>query len=193
MKTEEEVQKRLLKLRNRRLRQFCSSARAKKPENCVHNICHAPMPYSPSNAVETELEIAPRQVSTSIHTNKPQTIRLCVYGSENPGTWNGDICDSDDVALACNKFSHKVSEEEATAAFNATMADDEYVLKNHSDIAALQWVLETRVHSSPVSTWTKICILVDRFKVWLKSFSLKKEKPKELPELPEGIWEDDAK
>lgn len=192
MKTADEVRKRLEKLRTRCLRQHCATASAKKPSNCIHNIEHIPRPQKAR--MPTEVEKAPRVITTLVVIQPESPVRLCMYGSENPATWNGDICDDDATAASCQHFEPRVTEDQAVREFDDLMADDEYVVKNHADIAALQWVLGERVYRTPLSVW-------DRFLLWVDSFMRRVVRPPPRlpkfsrghltdPDPPEELWQD---
>jgi len=192
MKNVDEVRKRLEKLRTRYLRQHCSTVRAKKPQNCVHNVLHTPRPQK--KQVLTEVERAPRVVTTLVIMRPESPVRLCMYGSENSATWNGDLCDGDAVAQNCPYFEAKLSEEQAAIEFEELMADDEHVVKHYGDVAALQWVLGERVYRVPLSAW-------GRFLLWIDGFMRNTMRP--VPRLsksdrghlldpgpPEELWQD---
>jgi hypothetical protein len=157
VKTPEEVRRRLLKLRARYLKKFCTQVCSKRHQNCIYNVEHLHTSSS-KDTVPTEVEIAPRIVSTLIVIEPNLPIRLCTYGSERPDLWNGDICDDDETAKKCPYFVAKVSEGQAVDEFNTLMADDDYVLENYKDMATLQWVLSDRVHRMPLSLWDRIIL-----------------------------------
>lgn len=113
--------------------------------NCVYNKEHLPrkLPYSLSDPT-TELEIAPRKVTTLVVIQEEKSVRLCTYGSESPADWSGDICDSDDVSAGCRLFEPLIGPDEAADDFMSLLKDDKYVYENLRDLAALQWALEDR-------------------------------------------------
>jgi hypothetical protein len=186
MKTADEVRGRLEKLRIRYLRQYCAAVRARLPHNCVHNCVH--MPTLQKTSLPTEVELAPRIVSTLVVMEPQIPVRLCLYGSDKPDMWNGDVCDADETARECPHFEARVTEEQAVAEFEGLMADDSYVLDNHKDVAALQWVLGERVFRIPLSLW-------DRFAIWLdRALRFHRKPVGRLPpaELPGDLWHVDA-
>lgn len=185
MKTSGEIKRRLEKLRLRYLRQYSSATQSKKPENCVHNVEHSPR--LPDSKLPTEFEISPRIVSTLV-VIQPEivSIRLCTYGSDNPETWNGTVCDSEEVSKSCPFFQPVKSEDQANEEFEKLLADDAYVLKHYKDIAVLQWVLNYRVFKSPLSIWGK-------FLIWAGKIFRKRLKLPQLVEnkdVPKGLWKD---
>lgn len=185
MKSKEEINRRLRKLRLRYGRQYLTKTQFRKPENCVHNHEHFPRKTGPT--VEIETELAPR-VSVSLVMIRPdESIRLCMYGSEDPATWNGDLCHNDDTASRCKMFRPRVSMDEAKQEFINLLADDTFVYDNYRDIAALQWVIGDRVHSQPWSFIERALLVWDKLLVRLR---IKIAPALALPELPERIWDD---
>lgn len=186
MKSQEAIRHRLEKLRTRYLRSHCALVRDKKPQNCVYNYEHKPFGVR-EKGVPIEYELAPR-VSISLVVIQPdRPVRLCTYGSEKPDTWNGDLCDQDDIARKCKKFKHRVSEEGAIQSFNDLMLDDPYVLENYRDIAALQWVLGERVATMPLSWFDRILLFFDA--VVSRIFRQKGVAASaELEQIPENLW-----
>lgn len=185
MKTRDEIDRRLEKLRSRYLRQHVSASQTRRPCNCVHN--HEHVPTAPPRRSHTSSDIAPRKTTTLVVLRETQTsIRLCMYGSEDIQNWPGDVCDTDDTARACPYFRPRVSQDAAVEEFRGLLADDKHVLQTYPDVAALQWVLDSRVHDVPqpwherVRTW------------WSKLFA---RTPKALPAPatpdaePDGLWD----
>lgn len=162
MKSAEAIAKRLKNLRFRYAKQYIKNSQDRCHRNCVHNHEQAPLKPLQYSRTPVEHERAPRQSVTLIMIEDPKPLRLCMYGSHNPATWEGDICDNDAKARDCKWFDPKVKLQEAEEKFNELMSDDAYVLEHYPDIAALQWVLDTRVHSKPLS-------LLEQFKLrWLR-------------------------
>lgn len=192
MKTVDEVRKRLEKLRFRCLRQHVRLISSKKPQNCVHNFEHVPHPQR--NEIPTEVEMVPRVVSTLVVIQPEKPIRLCMYGSDKPESWNGDVCDVDDTAQICPYFKSRVSEERAVEEFDLLMVDDDYVFEHHKDIATLQWVLGERIHRTPLSTWEKFLLWFDGFmrRIVRPAPRLSKFSRGHLmdPDPPEELWRD---
>jgi hypothetical protein len=172
MKTKEDIQKRLEKLRLRYLRQYVSKANLKSHENCVYNLNQAPLNYKPE--VPLELSLAPR-VSTTLLVIQPESpIRLCMYGSENPSTWSGDICNDDIKSSSCPYFKPITEESSVVDSFNDLLKDDEFVANNYKDIAALQWVIDDRIHRTSLSVVSKFVLFVDNlFRFFKNRFSRK--------------------
>lgn len=183
MKTRDDVERRLKKLRTRYAHRHVQRSQERRPGNCVYNEEHAPRKLEPS--VPVEHQMAPRSQVTLVVLNEDRPVRLCMYGAES-GKWPGNICDSDGVARSCPMFKPRTSVEEARHGFMEGLADDEHVFNNYRDMATLQWVLGERVHGWPLSWWERLWLFV-------MGFFARTAKP--LPRGPEhtieGLWDDD--
>lgn len=188
MKTPEEIRKRLEKLRVRYCKNFFSEVRSKKPHNCVHNAEHHPSKRKP--VLPTEVELAPRIVTTLVVIQPDSPIRLCMYGSEKPDLWNGDVCDDDATAASCPYFEAKISEDEANDEFNKLMADDAYVLEHYKDVATLQWVLNERVYETELSFWGRLTLWFGR--IFHRSRQRQNLLPEKTEEVDGDLWDVDA-
>jgi len=146
MKTKTEIETRLLKLNNRYKHDFLTDKTSKYPENCKHNLYYTPNRLNYSHS-ENDTKLSPRNTNSLVIFQEDEPIRICTYGSVNPDKWNGNICDSDDISSDCPYFSCKHSQEELNIQWEETIKNDEIVLDSYPDIAALQWVLNTRVYS----------------------------------------------
>ncbi len=145
MKTESIVRRRLERLRSRYLRKHVLASRERRHLNCIHNVEHRPIGrLTVSDPVPTEYERAPRRQHTLIVIREDQPVRLCMYGSESPADWPGDVCDSDSISSRCPMFRPLRTEEEASSDFKELLLDDKFVQSNYRDLAALQWVLDVR-------------------------------------------------
>jgi len=207
VKSEEEVLRRLRKLRGRYARQYLRRSQDRLHRNCVHNREHVGtrtvsdgpedgVPMRIRGGEDVEGLVAPdrrvrfgRAVSLVVLREEPSSVRLCMYGAEDPALWAGEVCDSDEKAASCPMFSPSVRKEDAMAAFKELMRDDAYVYENYRDVAALQWVLEDRVHHHRPG-------LLERLVHWFVARRAKVPKP--LPALPEptdremeDLWKDD--
>lgn len=135
MKTQIEIERRLIKLTNRHKKRHLGANLSKLPENCKYNYLHEP------NTLEYNSSLDDSDV-VKISEDKP--VRICMYGSENPAKWNGDICDTKEVSSGCGYFCPKKSADQLSAEFNEMITDDGYTIENYSDVAALQWVVNDR-------------------------------------------------
>lgn len=135
--------------------------------------------------MDTQFEIAPRKQVTLILLKDESSVHLCMYGAENPSSWTGDVCESDQVARACAMFKPRVGLDEARASFLESLVDDEFTFNNYRDVATLQWVLGERVHEYPISVW-------ERFLFWIRK-TFWRPSPPNLPSShfrPEDLWYD---
>ena len=185
MKTKEEVEKRLKKLRVRYAKKYVDASQQRVHMNCLFNREHVPTSVRRAPAQGEELPMVPRRQVTLVVLKDDAAVRLCMYGADDPARWSGDVCDDDATARSCKMFKPSVDMDQAKAEFLDLMADDEYVFDNYRDVATLQWVLGERVHGMPLS-W------IERLGFWLQS---KLSKPsKQTPLLPQGdlpgdLWE----
>jgi len=187
VKTKDEIERRLTKLRTRYAHKHVDLSQQRKHLNCVYNHAHKPN-GNPKN-LDTELEIAPRKQVTLLVIQDEQPIHLCMYGSDDPASWPGNICDDDAISRSCKMFQPKVSLDQARQEFIDKLSDDEYVFNNYRDMATLQWVLGKRVHEVPLTLW-------ERFVFWFKSKLFKPQVPVAIlppADLPSDIWQDTNK
>jgi len=189
VKSQEAISRRLRNLRLRYAKQHVKESQARCHRNCTYNHEQpnlSPLKYSRNGVPEIEYERSPRKSVTLVVLQDQVPTRLCMYGSQNPSTWSGDICDNDDIAKSCKYFQAKVGEEEARRQFMEKLEDDEYVYDNFRDIAALQWVLDDRVASHPLT-------ILERLSLWfsrIRNRPAPMEKDPPVPELPENLWDD---
>jgi len=190
VKTQEEIEKRLRKLRERYARKYVDASQQRAHANCVFNHRHDPPPSSTAAAPRDEdLPMVPRRHVTLVVLRDDSAVHLCMYGAEDPARWAGDVCDDDATARSCKLFKPSVDMDQAKSEFLDLMADDEYVFDNYRDVATLQWVLGERVHGMPLS-W------IERLGFWFRS---KLSKPsKQTPLLPQGdlpgdLWDSPAR
>jgi hypothetical protein len=171
VKSREEIEKRLKKLRVRYARKHILGSQQRLHKNCVFNREHVP-PSLPERRQGPDVHMVPRRQVTLVVLRDEAPIRLCMYGSEDASKWRGDVCDDDSVARSCKLFKASVGLEEAKQEFLDRLADDRFVFDNYRDVATLQWVLGVRVHEIPLSVW-------DRLSLWLSIFFFRR--PKALP------------
>jgi hypothetical protein len=131
-----------------------------------------------------DAEMASKRSITLLVIQPDEPARLCSYGSQDPSSWNGVICDDDNITKACPMFQPLVDSEQARVEAETLLADDEWVLTNMKDVAALQWVLGDRVYKKGLN-WFQ------RLKLWIQVKMTRVPKPIFLPELPANIWDDD--
>lgn len=157
----------------------------RRPDNCSYNYKHTPTPR-PASRQAIEPEIQPRRSTTLVVIQPEVPVRICMYGSEDIVNWPGDVCDKDETAQSCPKFKPIVSSEEVRQKAHALLADDEWVFENMKDVAALQWVVNDRIHRYRPS-------LFQRLLLWIKVRMLKVPPAKPtapLPEIPSNFWDE---
>jgi len=186
VKNQEDIEKRLRKLRVRYANKYASASQERKHLNCVFNEVHETrdLPYTRTKSIE--MPIAPRdQVTLVVFHGRQDVTHLCMYGSDS-NKWQGSMCDSDDIAKSCSMFKPRVDAQTAKDEFLELVANDEYVFNNYRDVATLQWVLGERIHEVPLTN-------LERFVLWVKCFFIRVLKPSAtvpLPSLPKDLWDD---
>lgn len=168
MKTTEEIQSRLLKLRKRHLSNYISKHNSRLPHNCIHNYNHLPAPLP--NISDIEEKSVPRRSVSLIIIQEEKPIRICTYGSNDPANWNGDICDSELVSANCPYFTPSKEQHTLSQEFDEILSNDQKTLQEYPDVAALQWVLNDRVSRMNWSFkiwWVSLLMRITRyFRSW---------------------------
>lgn len=142
MKHQEEIRHRLEKLYERHQKNYVSKYIRKSPQNCKHNLLHTSSDLIYKS--EVELSISPRSTNSLVVIQDNVPIRICTYNSNDPGLWNGDICDDDETAEQCSYFEPLANIENLKARFQMVLLDDKETQREYPDIASLQWVLDIR-------------------------------------------------
>lgn len=187
MKTRDDIEKRLRKLRLRYAHKYVLKSQERRHRNCAFNEIH-PVGEAPYTVTQSrELERAPRrQVTLVVLNDELDGVGLCMHNASDSSKWEGNTCDSDDVSRSCPLFKPRASAEEAKNGFLELVADDEYVFENYRDVATLQWVLGERVHELSLSWW-------ERLVLWVRTAFLRVAKPTPLlppAPLPKDLWDD---
>lgn len=185
MKTHEEIEKRLFSLYHKYENLYVKDNLRPSPDNCSHNLLHTPATLIPRPR-DLEMKLAPRKQTTLVVIDgPPRPIRICTYGSDNPESWNGDICDTEEHASQCPYFTPAESAEDLRERFRVLMADDEFVFENYKDVMALQWATGHRIqwaleNSTPESSpafyvvwWTVLLSALTRWTSRTKSLPSK--------------------
>lgn len=193
MKSEDKILDRLKKLRIKYARKYVSETQDRSHQNCLHNCINGPMTFTKSDYKEFvktpvdshDLSRSPTKMETLVVIQPQAPVRLCMLGPDgsSTNTWSGVICDSDEVSRSCPMFTPGTSPEQAREDFLNLLENDEYVFDNYKDLAALQWVIDDRIHKTPFSLWDRVVMWFHSKLFWLK----KSEKRKELP-LPSDLW-----
>lgn len=157
MKTEKEIEQRILKLRTRYELRYVDSHIRRTPSNCIHN--HLENNVDLKTGIDVEHELAPRMSTTLVIIQPPKPVRLCMLNASSMNEWNGTICDTDDISKKCKQFALVKSVDQLHQGFTDTLSDDSKTLSLYPDIAALQWVIDDRAHHKP-PTWIDKLIMV---------------------------------
>lgn len=187
MKTKEDIEKRLKKLRLRYAHKYIQNSQERKHLNCVFNEVHQTSALSYARTQAIEMPVAPKEQATIVvFQNKNDGLtHLCMYESNDAKNWQGLTCDSDEVSSSCSMFKPRTNVQDAKQEFLNLLVDDEYVFDNYRDVATLQWVLGERIHDVPLS-------LLDRLSIWVRSLFIRVPKPitKNLLSLSDDLWND---
>jgi hypothetical protein len=167
LKTQEDIESRLIKLSTRHKRLYIQSHTDKRPENCHYNLecTPKPLPY----VRETDTNISPRKSNSIVIIQEDAPVRVCTYGIEHPDKWNGNICDDESQSRKCPMFKPRQSVEILEEEFQDIIKDDEKTLVRYPDIAALQWVLSNRTHKLDLSFRHLFSLLIHIVKRLFKS------------------------
>lgn len=187
MKSKSEIEKRLRNLRIKYAKRYIAESQVRSHQNCIYNKIHVSTNHKQVSE-SADLALYPKRQTTLVIIQPDAPIRLCMYGSDNPSKWSGDICDSDDISKSCPMFKPGTSASQAREDFLAMLSDDEWVFDNYRDMAALQWVLNDRLHKMKLS-------ILERIIFWFHSVILRRKRPsRRLPtdSLPEDLWVSDA-
>jgi len=148
-----------------------ASARVKAAEARLPRFCKYHLEHSLDVRKQVGGEPNPRY--NFIITSR--TLGLCVKGSEDPETWNGDICEDDVDAQRCPYFELKVTKEQLLTQVNKELSDLDWLKQNQPDVYALAWVLE----ETPKLSWWQ--------RLWLKLRPLRVRRALPVvPLLPSG-------
>jgi hypothetical protein len=136
MQDEKAIKRRIKLLRDQYIQETLDHARTKLPHHCKFNYDHA--------------------------LEGGETIGLCMYGAQDPESWPGDICDSEDVSRICPKFEMLVSSKDLASILDKKMLDPDFLADHVPEIPALLWVLSGEDTCLPViynqdeSWWIKL-------------------------------------
>jgi hypothetical protein len=133
MKSEQEISVRVRELLVAELADRIKDATNKLPPNCKYNHRH---PLDERRTVDGD----PNPTYNQITARK--TIGLCMYGSEDPTEWPGDICEDAVDAMRCPYFDPVKSEDAVVEEFQLLIKDPEWLAVNLPGIAELRWVLD---------------------------------------------------
>lgn len=160
MKTREEIERRLSKLRSRYEARFIESAVSRIPGNCQYNYIEQNVDIK--SDIDVEHELAPRISTTLVIIQPPKAVRLCMLGASTMNQWNGTICDSSEMSSKCKYFTPKKSISNLQADFQDILSDDQRTLAQYPDVAALQWVVQDRVYSKPTGVLHRFRVFIYR-------------------------------
>lgn len=143
MKPDAEVQNRIRSLLDEEFKLRVVASQERLPVCCVYN--HR-QPLDSRKAANGEQNTEYNRITRGEGRGAlpvVQTIGLCMYGSENPQTWPGTICEDPVDAKRCppQAFTPKVTADQVKTEFETQIKDPDWVKKNLPEVNALLWVL----------------------------------------------------
>jgi len=151
VKSKEEVLRRLKKLRARYLRQYLRLSQDRLSRNCTYN--HEVLVHPVKSRISDTHDLgearpiaSARSLIVLQESREDTPVRVCLYGCKDPAEWLGELCYTKEKAESCGWFKPSKDLAEAEKEFDLLLSDDAHVYENYRDMAALQWVLEDRIH-----------------------------------------------
>jgi hypothetical protein len=151
MKIDDEIQDQIRKLLDEEFRQRVDASQERLPCCCVYNYRHSLDSRKRVNGEENTAYNRITRGDNRAGLPVVQSIGLCMYGSEDPQTWPGTICEDPVDAMRCppQAFTPKVTPEVVQADFEAQIKDPAWVKRNLPEVNALLWVLGTEKVAEP--------------------------------------------
>lgn len=167
MQRESQIRRKLSRIKFYYLKKRYEKEMSRRPWNCRFNYVHraqnnrvADMSWEEGNYrhapyPEAPLEEAQHSAILIEAEKTGATIRLCGYGCDSSENWNGIICEDVNTAKKCPMFELKKTKEQVEAEFEEELSDLENLATNYKDIAALQWVLDEKGITIPLTWWQR--------------------------------------
>jgi hypothetical protein len=158
MKNESDVRKQFKKVKYHYLKKELESKMSRSPCNCKYNYVHSGTEYVYETVGQKPVQ-------------KTFEIGLCMYGSEDFTSWQGTICDTDDMAKSCPLFENVFDKHNLKQDFEESLEDDQILSSRFKDLAALKWALEeSKVTTLPLTSWqllkARVYVNLVIFQVW---------------------------
>ena len=170
MKPDNEIQERSRQLLTEAFERRVADAEARLPTSCVYN--HRQSLDYRKRGTDGDQNPGFNRITDERHLPVVQTIGLCMYGSEDPATWPGTICEEPVDAERCppQAFTPKTNRTALQAEFEGQIRDLAWVQANLPEVHALLWVLGPEsVPSAPLPERepAKPVVLTPWAKFWL--------------------------
>lgn len=111
------------------------------PHLCIHNRRH---PLDHRRTIYGEPNDSYNRISVGVEDDVAlpvaQTIGLCMLGSEDPETWNGNVCEEPLDAQRCPYFTYKQTRADVYAEFVANLGDPRWIEAHLPAAHILLWV-----------------------------------------------------
>jgi hypothetical protein len=140
MRNNGEVQKRIRELLDEEFQRRVRISEERLPACCVYNYRH---PLDSRKRVNGEENPQFNRIARGESLPVVQTIGLCMYGSDNPETWSGTICEDPIDAKRCppQAFTPRTNREAIKKEFEGQIKDLGWVEINLPHVHALLWAL----------------------------------------------------
>lgn len=140
MKTENEIRSRIQTLVKRELDFRIQESLKREPRYCVHYYKHF---------LDTRREISGevnpyynRIVRNDEGDLAHEVFGLCLYGSENPGEWSGNMCETTKDALECPHFEPVLNKAKIEVAYETLLTDLNRLEEELPQVFELLWVID---------------------------------------------------
>jgi hypothetical protein len=137
MRSDEEIRERIDVLLKEELDRRVEASTRRLPHRCVHN--HR-QPLDPRRQVGGESNPGFNRLDRR-HLPVVQDVGLCMYGSDDPEEWSGDICDEPLDAQRCPVFETTETPLLAAQIFVAQVQEPGWLEAEMPNVAHLVWAL----------------------------------------------------
>lgn len=154
MKNVDEIRSRIQLLLEQELERRVKESSRRIPRLCVHYYKHF---------LDTQREISgePNPFYNRIVRDHDELahgmLDLCLYGSENPGEWSGDMCETEKDAEACPHFEPILSKEKIELDFETILVDKKRLEEELPNVFELAWVIDFVEAPVKMSWWAQLC------------------------------------
>jgi len=143
MRDESEVKQKYHQLLGRNLEKAFQKKLGKKPHNCLHNHVHSYLNNKDNMIVVDH-------------------VGLCMLNSEDPSSWEGNICETVADARFCQYFSPRYNKQDIYVEFMEKISDPEVLQHEFRDMYMLRWVLGEEANLPKLS-------FLDKIKFWISN------------------------
>lgn len=124
------IHERIRKLKLKYMKKYLRKYFSRIPHNCRYN--HQQKQYKSLT----------NEVLVDFDTLKPITVGICLYGSEDPTQWKGDLCFLDETAQKCPLYQDRYTKKAITTKFEKELKDPQIRADKYKDLNELYHILE---------------------------------------------------